>query len=137
MGDPNRFYRTILADTLEGPECVCPTFAKQRSARPKPDSLFDPAFVYSGWQRPGNREADRPVLVLAGSSTLGTWGAVKWTTDELPPDDVRWQEDVQGVIRAKSNNTPEAFEAVHATSEEVIAPCRIWMTGSDVPTRLV
>jgi hypothetical protein len=136
QGDASEDYRTILADTLDGPEFVCATFARQKSAVPKPDSLFDFALVYSGWQRPGNKGADRPVMVLAGTSTLGTWGAVKWATDELLPDDVRWQEDVQGVIRAKANNTPEAFEEVHATTEEVIAPCRVWMTGSDVPATL-
>ena len=130
-------YRTIITEGLERARFKCPLFATQLRVRPAPKSLYDYGLVYSGWR---SHKADgqcRPVMLLAGTSTLGTWGAVRYVTEEVPPYDVRWQDDIQGIVRAQAENTPEAFEDVEAAPlrGEMLSPCRIWIEGGHLPHR--
>jgi hypothetical protein len=130
-GDPgtNERYRTIRVDDARSQHICCPSFTTQKGAY-----LYDYGLVYSGWQTPAE-EKPRPVMLLAGTSTLGTWGAVKYATEVVPPDDVRWYDDVQGIVRAEALNSPEAFEDVEVKhlQKEMLSPCRIWMEGGDLP----
>ena len=49
-------------------------------------------------------------------------------------DDLRWYQDVQGVIEASVVNTPRAFQAVQAEVHDgqLLTPVSIWMDGRDV-----
>ena len=126
-------YRTILAEDATARRFSCPSFKSQLRAKPTPAHLYDYGLIYSGWQGP--EEKARPVMLLAGTSTLGTWGAVEFATGSVQPEDVRWYEDVQGIVRAEALNSPEAFEGVDAKplEREMLSPCRIWMEGGDLP----
>ena len=131
-------YRTIIAEGVEMSRFKCPLFATQLRSRPTPKSLYDYGLVYSGWQPHRSDEQYRPVMLLAGTSTLGTWGAVKYVTEDVVrSNDVRWQEDVQGIVRGQAENTSEAFEDVEAASldGEMLSPCRIWIEGGHLPPR--
>jgi hypothetical protein len=73
-------------------------------------------------------------MILAGTSTVGTWGAAQYATSEIEDvDDVRWQREIQGVVTASVSSRTEAFEEVAANPVELAAPARIWMQGSDLP----
>ncbi|MBW7990803.1 MAG: hypothetical protein FVQ84_12420 [Planctomycetes bacterium] len=117
-------YRTIICPDRE---FKCQTFIEQKCHSPAPSELKDTAIVYSGWQ------GDRPVTVLSGTSTVGTWGAVQYVNSISPGNDVRWQQDVQGVVEASVHNRDEAFDSVQAKAKEMLAPVRIWMQGADLP----
>ncbi len=126
-------YRTIVADDVTSKVLNCPSFEQQRRTSRIPPVLFDYGLVYSGWQP--TQPEPRPFMQLAGTSTLGTWGAVKFVTDEVMANDMRWQEDVQGVVRAETADSPEAFDEVTVCplGREMLTPCRIWMDGADLP----
>jgi hypothetical protein len=44
-----------------------------------------------------------------------------------------WQDNMHGVIKASVANTYEAFERIHVEAIETLAPCHVWMEGSDLP----
>ena len=50
-------------------------------------------------------------------------------------DDLRWYQDVQGVIEASVVNTPRAFYTVHAEVHDgqILTPVSISMDGPDLP----
>ena len=50
-------------------------------------------------------------------------------------DDLRWYQDVQGVIEASVVNTARAFQSVHAEVHDgqILTPVSIWMDGPDLP----
>ncbi|SRR5579871_5346844 len=122
-------YRSIKAI---GTDSVfkCPLWGDQRAKRPPPAELFDYGIVYCGWNQ------ERPVMLLSGTGTAGTWGCVKFVTDPPSPYDLRWQQEVQGVIRASVDNINEAYQSVRAEAHErqMLSPCRIWMEGKDLPS---
>jgi hypothetical protein len=118
-------YRTIEACGTED-RFSCPPFAVQRKAFAK--QLFDYGIFYSGWSH------NRPVVLLAGTSTVGTWACVNHAVEYPKPFDLRWQEDVQGIVKASVDNVVECFQDVRTESVQFLAPCRIWMEGRDLPS---
>lgn len=126
-------YRTIAMRDVKPKPFRCPSFMEQCKGRALPVSLYDYAIIYSGWDLGASGSAPRPVMLVAGTSTLGTWGGVTYMTEPPFGDDIRWQEDIQGVVRTDAKNTPEAFEDVAVSRVEVLSPCRIWMEGADLP----
>jgi hypothetical protein len=118
-------YRTIEACGTKD-RYSCPPFAVQRRTAGK--QLFDYGIFYSGWSH------DRPIVLLAGTSTVGTWACVKYAVEYPKSFDVRWQEDVQGIVRASVDNVVECFQDVRTESVQLLAPCRIWMEGRDLPS---
>src|ERR1035438_3141587 len=92
--DPqNCEYRTIVVDGVQE-QFRSPSFTSQRAADPHADELYDHGIVYSGWY------GEQPVMLVSGTSTVGTWGCVKYVTARADCDDPRSQGDPQGVIRA-------------------------------------
>jgi len=89
----------------------------------------DLGIIYSGFH------GKRPVAILAGSSTISTWGCVVAVTKELPGSEPFWRGNVQGIIRAAAANTPRAFSSVTAEVHEkqMLTPVSIWMEGADLP----
>lgn len=94
--------------------------------------LTDYAFIHSGWR------GRQPVIVLAGSSTVGTWGAADCVTRN--PGDAGavtiWEEDdVQAVVAATVPRTRvgDAFLDVSLSVVELLAPCRFWLAGGSRP----
>jgi hypothetical protein len=105
---------------------LCESFDQQR--RSDPEKLSDNAIVYSGWH------GKRPLMLLAGSSTVGTWGAVHYVTKaQLPVEKAIWQLDVQGVVRAEVWADDEAFEEVESQAVELLSPTRFWLEGGSCP----
>jgi len=105
-------------------------FDDQRGADPSPDQLSDLGIVYSGYH------GTRPVVVLAGSSTVSTWGCAVWATQMRDCTDLRWWGEVQGVIKCRvSNTTGQAYQSVAASVHEnqLLAPAHFWMEGADLP----
>jgi hypothetical protein len=91
-------------------------------------NVDDCAIVYAGWK------GRIPIMILAGTSTVGTWGAAEYAVSDVEGvDDVRWQREIQGVVRASVSSRVEAFEQVTVDVVELVAPARIWMQGNDLP----
>jgi len=108
-------YRTILRHATvpshASNDFVCPSFAEQRRANAK--ELQDYGIVASGWAD------NHPIMLLAGTSSVGTWGCVEYATRYPEPFDTCWQENIQGVIKASVTNTYQAFETVHVEVSEM------------------
>jgi len=103
-----------------------PSFSKQREKKIRPLSLVDHAFFYFGWY------GEYPVAWLAGTSTVGTWGAARFVTQVLKESCVK-EEFSQGTLEVVVQDTGDLFHSVNVTSGKVLSPCRIWMSGSDLP----
>lgn len=119
-------YRTISGSI--GPSHESTPYDRGRSKRQ--EQVNDYAIVYSGWKKPN------PVMILAGTSTVGTWGAAQYAASAVDDlDDPRWQHEIQCVIRASVSSSRSAFWDVTAERETdaTATPARIWMQGKDLP----
>lgn len=119
-------YRTITGPI--GPDYESKPYDRNRDSGQ--EQVNDYAIVYSGWKGPN------PVMILAGTSAVGTWGAAQYVAsmvDDL--DDPRWQREMQCVIRASVSSSRSAFRDVTAEreGEATATPARIWMQGKDLP----
>ena len=105
----------------------CPLFSDLRKRRnPR---LTDNALIYIGWQ------GGRPLMMLAGTSAVGSWGAAQYVT-EAPRHsaDFRNHETMQGVIAASVRNSPLAFEQIDTTEPiELTAPFEVTFRGTSLP----
>jgi hypothetical protein len=115
--------------TIEGPggtRFESEAFVQRRNRRET--DLKDGAILYAGWR------GRNPLMILAGTSTVGTWGAAQYATSDVDDvDDVRWQQEVQGIIESSVVNRPDAFDRVDAHARELLSPVRIWMQGRELP----
>lgn len=104
-------------------------FAGKSFGEQEGGTLSDNAIVYSGWR------GSQPVMVLAGSSTVGTWGAAHYVTKAAEVDEPAiWQQDVQGIVQAQVASTGDgAFDEVRSKSLEMLSPARFWLEGGDRP----
>lgn len=117
-------YRTIAGPA--GPVRESEPFNRQRESGR--EDVEDCAIVYTGWK------SKSPILILAGTSTAGTWGAAQYAASAVEEvDDVRWQCEIQGVLRTSVSARREAFEEVVVEPLQLVAPVRIWMQGADLP----
>jgi hypothetical protein len=123
-------YRAIRVPG--GSPIRCPSFAEQKTQRRAPEEeLRDYAIVYVG------ASDGRPVMLLAGTSSVGTWGAVRYVTTWPSGSDERWREHIQGVVEVTVNDRREAFEEVSASPyRAMLSPCEIWMEGADLTSIL-
>ena len=122
-------YRTIVAPLAAKRRFECELFDESRRRLPRQPRLKDLGIVYSGWS------GSRPVAVFGGSSSVSTWGAAAWSMETPKQDDLRWQQDVQGVIEASVVDTPRAYQTVLAAvhDNQLLTPVSIWMEGPDLP----
>jgi len=119
-------YRTITGPF--GPDQESKPYDRGRSSGL--ELVNDYGIVYSGWKGP------IPVVILAGTSTVGTWGAVQYASSAVEDlDDPRWQREIQCVVRASVSSSRSAFQDVAAerVTEATAAPAQIWMQGKDLP----
>lgn len=124
-----REYRTIVAPLAGERRFESELFDESRRSNPRPTRLKDLGIVYSGW------ENSRPVAVCGGSSTVSTWGAATWSMQNPMRDDLRWLQDVQGIVEASVVDTPRAFKTVESRvhKKQLLAPAMVWMDGQDLP----
>jgi hypothetical protein len=124
-----RDYRAIVAPLAVNRRFQSELFDESRRREPRPSRLKDLGIVYSGWRE------SRPVVVFGGSSTVSTWGCAVWSTQAPGIGDLRWHQDVQGIIEASVVNTPRAFQTVQAEVHDgqMLTPVSIWMDGPDLP----